>query len=98
VFVYTLVIDTNCIGSCKYNYHTITATAATYIYQNVRVFYRPYRITRKRGEKFGLMLKIDSTGNLMIVKTDDSLVALLGNRYVELTFMKRKFNSGIYCS
>ena len=42
----SLVIDTNCIGSCKYNYHTITATAATYIYQNVRVFYRPYRITR----------------------------------------------------
>jgi hypothetical protein len=41
------------------------------------------------------MLKIDSTGNLMIVKTDDSLVALLGNRYVELTFMKRKFNSGL---
>ena len=38
----------------------------------------------KRGEKFGLMLKIDSTGNLMIVKTDDSLVALLGNRILEI--------------
>ena len=30
------------------------------------------------------MLKIDSTGNLMIVKTDDSLVALLGNRVLEI--------------
>ena len=42
----SLVMGTNCIGSCKYNYHTITATTATYIYQNVRVFNRPYRITR----------------------------------------------------
>lgn len=38
----------------------------------------------KQGEQFGLMLKPDSTGNLVIVKTDDNLVPLLGSRVLEI--------------
>jgi molecular chaperone DnaK (HSP70) len=30
-----VVIGTNCIGSCKSNYHTITATTAPHIYLRV---------------------------------------------------------------
>jgi hypothetical protein len=30
-FSYTVVIGTDCIGVCKSNYHTITATADTHV-------------------------------------------------------------------
>ena len=34
----SVVIGTDCIGSCKSNYHTITATTAPYIYIHVCIY------------------------------------------------------------